>query len=171
MRLHLTSEQILECLTGEATADAARHVRECLACRAEVERLRETFAQFRESGERWSVHHMAASAQVRRAGRVAWTAAAAVAASVLAVAVFVQKSAPVSTPAETPFVEIPYVAPLAPYERASVTRMDVPVAALLATGLRVQGVEPGATVSADVLIGQDGRMHAVRLISNGSVIQ
>jgi hypothetical protein len=26
-------------------------------------------------------------------------------------------------------------------------------------------------VSADVLVGQDGRAHAVRLISNGSVIQ
>jgi hypothetical protein len=49
--------------------------------------------------------------------------------------------------------------------------MDVPVAALMAAGFEVHGAEPGGTVSADVLVGQDGRMHAVRLISNGSVIQ
>ncbi len=42
--------------------------------------------------------------------------------------------------AERPFIEIPYVAPLAP--------------------------DAGAAVTADVLGGQDGRAHAIRLISN-----
>jgi hypothetical protein len=67
---------------------------------------------------------------------------------------------------EAPFVEIPYVAPLAPYERTSVMRMDVPVEALIAVGFEVQGQEPGAAVTADVLVGQDGRAHAIRLLSN-----
>src|SRR4051794_8671179 len=34
-----------------------------------------------------------------------------------------------------PFVEIPYVAPPAPYERVAVRRMDVPVSALIAVGI------------------------------------
>jgi hypothetical protein len=94
------------------------------------------------------------------------------AASVLAGAVLMQRSAP-SPPqqGEAPFSAIPYMAPLAPYERTSVMRMDVPVAALVAAGFRVQGMEPGGTVAADVLVGQDGRAHAVRLLSKGSVIQ
>jgi hypothetical protein len=169
---HLTSEQISAWLTGEQPADAARHAHQCPACRAELESLRETFAQFRESGERWSAHHMASPAPVRGRSRMGWAAAVAVASSVLAAAVLIQKSAPApAVHAEQPFIAIPYVAPLAPYERASVMRMDVPVAALVAAGFQVHGTEPGSTVSADVLVGQDGRAHAVRLISNGSVIQ
>jgi hypothetical protein len=169
---HLTSEQITAWLTGEQEADAARHARVCQACRAELESLRETLAQFRESGERWGAHYMANPAEVCRPVRTVWAAAVAVAATVLAGAVLMQRSAPVVEPrAESSFVEIPYLAPLAPYERTTVTRMDVPVAALVAAGFRVQGLDPGATVAADVLIGQDGRAHAVRLLSKGSVIQ
>jgi hypothetical protein len=75
--------------------------------------------------------------------------------------------------AEQPFVEIPYVAPLAPYERASVVRMDVSVDALVASGFQLQGQRPGNSVMADVLVGQDGRAHAIRLLtnSNGSAVQ
>lgn len=67
--------------------------------------------------------------------------------------------------AEQPFVPIPYVLPPAPYERVEVVRMQVPVAALIAAGLRVQTADPGAQAEADVLVGQDGRPRAVRLIS------
>jgi hypothetical protein len=56
-------------------------------------------------------------------------------------------------------------------ERTSVTRMNIPLAALVAAGFTVRGVDPGATLTADVLVGQDGRAHAVRLTSNRSVIQ
>ena len=66
---------------------------------------------------------------------------------------------------EQPFVPIPYVTPLAPYERADVIRMDLPVTALIAAGLSVQVGEPGATAQVDVVVGQDGRAHAVRLVS------
>ena len=58
--------------------------------------------------------------------------------------------------AEEPFVEIPYVAPLALYERISVTRMDVPVAALIAAGFEVEAAAAGASVSADVLSDKTG---------------
>jgi hypothetical protein len=90
--------------------------------------------------------------------------------SMLAVAAVLLRQA-VPAVEERPFLAVPYVAPLAPYERASVVRMDVPVAALIAAGFEVHGAEPGGMLSADVLVGQDGRMHAVRLISSGSVIQ
>ena len=172
MNEHLTSEQIAAWLTGEREAGAARHARVCQACRAELESLLETITQFRESGERWGAHYMADPAEVRRPVRTLWAAVVAVAATVLAGVVLIQGSAPiVARRAESSFVEIPYVAPLAPYERTSVTRMDVPVAALVAAGFRVQGLDPGGSVAADVLIGQDGRAHAVRLLSKGSVVQ
>jgi hypothetical protein len=69
---------------------------------------------------------------------------------------------------EQPFIAIPYTLPLEPYERANVMRMDVPVAALIAAGLPMNMVDPGARARADVLVGQDGRARAVRLISISS---
>lgn len=62
------------------------------------------------------------------------------------------------------FVPIPYVAPLAPYERPQVVRMDVPMMALMAAGLEVHTNDAGGHVTADVVIGQDGRALAIRLI-------
>jgi hypothetical protein len=66
---------------------------------------------------------------------------------------------------EQPFVTIPYVAPLAPYERAEIVRMELPVAALIAAGLPMRTADPRARAEADVVVGQDGRARAVRLIS------
>jgi hypothetical protein len=66
---------------------------------------------------------------------------------------------------EQPFVPIPYVAPLGAYERAQIVRMDVPVAALIAAGFPMRTTDPGARAEADVVVGQDGRARAVRLIS------
>jgi hypothetical protein len=69
-------------------------------------------------------------------------------------------------PSEPPFLQIPYVVPPAPYERTEVMRMTVPVAALIAAGFEVHVPDVGAAVTADVLVGQDGRAFAIRLISN-----
>ncbi|MBV8844071.1 MAG: hypothetical protein JO307_14780, partial [Bryobacterales bacterium] len=66
---------------------------------------------------------------------------------------------------EEAFVPIPYITPLAPYERADIVRVDLPVTALIAAGLSAQAAEPGATAQVDVVVGQDGRAHAVRLVS------
>ena len=69
---------------------------------------------------------------------------------------------------EQPFVPIPYVLPPAPYERLEVVRMKLPVAALIAAGFRMQTADLGAEAEADVIVGQDGRARAVRLISISS---
>jgi hypothetical protein len=65
---------------------------------------------------------------------------------------------------DQPFVQIPYVAPRAPYERAEVMRMKVPLTALIAAGFEVHSPDIGAAVNADVLVGQDGRALAIRLV-------
>ncbi len=70
---------------------------------------------------------------------------------------------PAPPPPEQPFVQIPYVAPPAPYERLAVVRQYMPVAALIAAGVRVP--DTGAAIQADLLVGQDGRPLAIRLVS------
>jgi hypothetical protein len=76
---------------------------------------------------------------------------------------------PAEAGSEPPFVEIPYTTPPAPYERIEMKRMDVPVATLMAVGLRVQTLEPVESIPAEVLVGQDGRVHAIRLIAREKV--
>jgi len=70
---------------------------------------------------------------------------------------------------EPQFVRIPFSAPLAPYERAEIVRADIPVAALTAAGFNVATSDTSATAQADLLIGEDGIAHAVRLISIRSI--
>lgn len=70
--------------------------------------------------------------------------------------------------AESPFVPVPYSMPLDSYETGMVLRMNVPVAALIAAGYRIPVADPTAIVVADVLVGDDGRAHAVRLVSGAS---
>jgi hypothetical protein len=74
----------------------------------------------------------------------------------------VHKAAPIAS-AEEPFLPIPYTVPPAPEERTSVVRMEVPVAALIAAGYRVETSDPGGVLDADVLVSQDGRARAIRL--------
>ena len=66
---------------------------------------------------------------------------------------------------EEPFVQIPYTQPLAPWERGEIVRVELPVAALIAQGFPMATSDAGAAARADVLIGEDGRARAVRLIS------
>lgn len=119
----------------------------------------------------------------RRAGR--WIGSAAAVAASVAIAVLawehrpaheavVSKSAEAPSqaqPAESdqPFVPIPYVLPPAPYERVEVVRMQLPVAALIAAGFRMETADQGAQAEADVMVGQDGRARAIRVISISSV--
>jgi hypothetical protein len=62
-------------------------------------------------------------------------------------------------------VPVPYIAPITSYERSSVVSMQIPVADLLAEGYGI-AADPSSVVQADVLLGEDGRMHAVRLAAN-----
>jgi hypothetical protein len=64
-----------------------------------------------------------------------------------------------------PFVAIPYTVPLDPRERAVVMRMEMPVTALAAVGLAVTAPDPRASAQTDVIVGEDGRIRAIRLLS------
>jgi hypothetical protein len=64
-----------------------------------------------------------------------------------------------------PFMAIPYTVPLDPRERAVVMRMEMPVTALAAVGLAVAAPDPRASAQTDVIIGEDGRIRAIRLLS------
>jgi hypothetical protein len=64
-----------------------------------------------------------------------------------------------------PFVAIPYTLPLDPRERAVVMHMEMPVTALAAVGLAVPAPDPRASAQTDVIIGEDGRIRAIRLLS------
>jgi hypothetical protein len=106
----------------------------------------------------------------RPAPRFVWAFAAATAAALaIGMAVhqrtaFLPRTAAPLRAADEPFVEIPYVAPLAPYERTSIKRMEIPVSALIAAGFEIEARDTGAALRADVLFGQDGRAHAIRLV-------
>jgi hypothetical protein len=64
-----------------------------------------------------------------------------------------------------PFIEIPYTVPLGRDERATVVRMNVSVAELLADGFEFSAADAGQLVSAEVIVGEDGRAHAIRLVA------
>jgi hypothetical protein len=115
----------------------------------------------------------------RKRGRVWIAAVGAIAASVTVVWISENRSAPkAATPpaveaqadaeSEQPFVPIPYVLQPEPYERVEVVRMSLPVSELIAAGFRMQTADLGAQAEADVMVGQDGRPRAVRLISISS---
>jgi hypothetical protein len=72
------------------------------------------------------------------------------------------KSAP--NPSDARFIEIPYLTPPDPRENATIVRMNIRVATLIAVGYRVTA-DPDTIVPADVLVGEDGRAHAVRVLS------
>jgi hypothetical protein len=169
MNRHLSEDEFAQWVAGNRPAELEHHLRECPQCAAEVADTEEAFVLFRESGRQWSdqVYYAAPTRRPARRLAVAMTACAAACA---ALGVLLLRPEP---PPEEPFLEIPYVAPLAPYERAEIVRMAVPVAELAADGLEVHVPDTSATVLADVVIGQDGRAHAIRLVSdpNGSVTQ
>jgi len=79
---------------------------------------------------------------------------------------------PVPKPSDDPgpFVAIPYIVPLDPRERVTVMRVEMPVAALMAVGLTTAAPDPSASARADVVVGEDGRIHAIRLVSFSSPI-
>jgi hypothetical protein len=79
-----------------------------------------------------------------------------------------RRATPPAAQTEQPFIAIPYTLPLEPYERAEVMRMDLPISALIAAGLPMSMMDPAARAQTDVLVGQDGRARAIRLISISS---
>jgi hypothetical protein len=94
--------------------------------------------------------------------------AAAIAAALVLAAMAPHRKAPAANRAgnqnDAPFVEIPYLPPLDPRENSVIVRMNIRVATLIAVGYRVTA-DPEEIVPADVLVGEDGRAHAVRVLS------
>ena len=74
--------------------------------------------------------------------------------------------APRPAPETAEFMAVPYSEPLSPYERREVVRVNVPVSALAAWGMRVVNDDPYRRVNADVVLGEDGLARAVRLVSS-----
>jgi hypothetical protein len=66
--------------------------------------------------------------------------------------------------AEEPFVAIPYTVPLAPEERATVMHVALSPSAIAAIGFPLPVMDPGSVVETDLLVGEDGRAHAVRIL-------
>lgn len=165
MSRHLSDNQIADWIAGSQSGEAENHLRECAQCAKDVDRTREALSLFRESGIQ-----SAAYWQVQPAGRRSWSWAplvAATAALILVVALRHRTAAPppAAPPIQEVFMRIPYVVPPAPYERTEIVRMDVPVAALIAAGIKMDRLA-GETVSADVLVGQDDRPLAVGFPEN-----
>jgi hypothetical protein len=165
---HFSADDISRWVAGERTVEQERHLSGCARCSDEVSEVQRTLGLFYESAKCWSEHWL----EERPSPRPRWRAAMAVASvlgvcAALGLAVALARRPgprPMNAAAETPFVEMPYVAPLAPYERSEIVRMEVSVAALEVAGLEVHARDAGAMVLADLLLGQDGRAHAVRLV-------
>lgn len=70
--------------------------------------------------------------------------------------------------ADEQFTAMPYVIPPAPYERTSVVRTEVPLQIMLSAGFQIEGEDLSSSILADVLYGEDGRILALRLVSQPS---
>jgi hypothetical protein len=167
MKDHLTPEQIANLLLEEKCPSEQLHLRECEICRTEVNRLRDAFSLYRDATRNWSDHWMtvppAQPASACSSSVGSWAVGGVVSVIALAAAFLVLSSDP-PLPAEQPFVSIPYVVPATSDERTRIMRMSVPVAALRSAGFSIPLHDVGASVRADVLVGQDGRPLAVRLL-------
>jgi len=166
MKSHLSEEQISALVAGEVDETTGRHALECAECAAEVEHTRQALLQFRNSGfqcaEYWEKQPQARP--VRYFGR--WAAVvASVTAATLAAVILYRPPARQVPPVQEVFLRVPYVVPPAPYERTEVIHMDVPVAALIAAGFKMN-MPAADSVSADILLGQDGRPLAVAFPEN-----
>jgi hypothetical protein len=178
--------QLIELARGRSSSTPTAHLEECDECLQFLVDQRALAAAFRVVAAqatddplpfletRLLAEFDAAHAPRPRATRF-WQLAAMSACLAAALVAILQThpAFPVTQPAandEQPFIEIPYVAPFAPYERAEVQRMNVPVGTLMAAGFAVAAPDPSvevtASLPADVLVGQDGRVHAVRLLTS-----
>lgn len=94
-------------------------------------------------------------------------ACALILAIVFGVSVRPNKIAPVPPreDADGQFIAMPYVIQPAPYERTTIIRTEVPMQTMITAGFKVYGDTMDTSTPADVLYGADGRILAIRLIS------
>jgi len=163
-----------------AAAQAAwieNHWEECASCRGERDRFYGFDGRLQSFGEMIGPPAEAGMARLRFLARIdevdrgrrkslVLVPAAALLAAAAVLALWLPRTArPTAGADENGFVAVPYVPPVASYERSSVVSMQIPVANLLAEGYSV-AADPSSMVQADVLLGEDGRVHAVRLAAN-----
>jgi hypothetical protein len=187
MHCKQAAQQIAEMRRPEdATAALTQHILQCDPCRAllvERRALHIAYAQLRDetSAASPSAHveeHVLAALNGRihkpshrangRRRALAGAIAAVLIAAVLIATYRNRPSAPaqpVAVAADAPFTAMPYVVPPAPYERTAVIRTEVPLQVMLAAGFQVHGEDLGSSTKADVLFGEDGRILAIRLVS------
>jgi hypothetical protein len=106
--------------------------------------------------------------QTRRAGWSSWAIGAA-AAVLIAIAVGApwsmdQRWSPETQPSENAFTPVPYTRPLAGGEWVQVVRTELNGAVLAQMGLDLL-LDDGGDFDAELLIGEDGLPHAVRVIT------
>jgi hypothetical protein len=146
-------------LTGEQSAWLDRHLAICVACREAMDRLTAVDREVIRWGQR-------VGREESRRPLIRWLpAAAAIAAAVSFAMVAPHRKQTIADRSEAPFIEIPYLPALDARENTAIVRTNIRVVTLHSFGLRIDG-DPGALVAADVLVGEDGRAHAVRVISD-----
>jgi anti-sigma factor RsiW len=161
--------------TESDTALLESHLAQCGECRAAMASFTSVDAEVAVWGKALDGSHppptnvralleaaIATEATRRRRFRWLGAAAAAIAAGLALLAIVPPKTPSAPSWEQSDFVAIPYLAPLDPHEDASVVRIRIRVATLIQVGYRVTA-DPDVTVPADVLVGEDGRAHAVRV--------
>jgi hypothetical protein len=156
-------------------APAPEHLQSCAECREALAQFIELDRELTGWGRAVSRRNpplpgareqLAATLATLPARRPAlrWIPAGAVAvAAALALATIVPHKKPADPhPLSRPFVAIPYMPPLDPHENTAIVHMNIRVSTLLAAGYRIAS-DPDAIISADVLVGEDGRAHAIRI--------
>jgi hypothetical protein len=146
-------------LTGEQSAWLDRHLAVCAACREAMDRLTAVDREVIRWGQR-------VDREESHRPLLRWLAAAAVIAAAVSFAMVApHRKRAIADRSEAPFIEIPYLPALDARENTAIVRMNIRVATLHSFGLHIDG-DPEARVAVDVLVGEDGRAHAVRVVSD-----
>lgn len=66
------------------------------------------------------------------------------------------------------FVELPSAAGLPEFESGTIVRLELPVGSLPAYGIEIPGAADERPVEADLLVGQDGAVRAIRLVARSN---
>jgi len=176
-------EMLPQWADGELSADEESwlngHVGECSECAATLAEFTALDGQLTGWGQLMARRNLPSrEARERLVARlmppahvwnIRWmpAGAAALAVAIVLAAIVPPRPAAIMKREETPMVAIPYLPPLDPRENATIVRMNLRVGTLLAMGYKMSA-DPDRVVPAEVLVGEDGRAHAVRLVGSSN---
>lgn len=164
-------------LAAEQLAWLSRHMELCAKCHADLAKFRAIDSELTGWGRQLAVRNppppdareqLAASISPARrpwAIRLMLAAAAAMALAAIVIVMIPHQKPVVASREQSQFVGIPYLPPLDPRENAAIVRMNIRVSTLIAAGYKI-AADPNGIIPADVLVGEDGRAHAVRLLGD-----